>query len=96
MQRAREEEGATTHSAGNVYWPFLLYERTNGANECTSGPPVDTPQKPTHRVVVTRVALHNLTTPVMAIVAVAAVVVAAVGGGLGGLAPTAQNTRCVW
>ncbi len=52
MQRAREEEGATTHSAGNVYWPFLLYERTNRANECTSGPPVDTPQKPTHRVVV--------------------------------------------
>ncbi len=32
----------------------------------------------------------------MAIVAVAAVVAAAVGGGLGGLAPTAHNTQCVW
>ena len=43
-----------------------------------------------------RVALHNLTTPVMAVVAVAAVVVAVVVAGLGGLAPTAQNTQCVW
>ncbi len=41
-------------------------------------------------------ALHNLTTPVMAVVAVAAAVAAAVVAGLGGLVPTAQNTRCVW
>ncbi len=41
-------------------------------------------------------ALHNLTTPVMAVVAVAAVAAAVVVAGLGGLFPTAQNTQCVW
>ena len=40
-------------------------------------------------------ALHNLTTPVFAVAAVAAVVAAVVVANLGGLAPTAQNTRCV-
>ncbi len=38
-------------------------------------------------------ALHNQTT---LLVAVAAVAVAVVVAGLGGLAPTAQNTRCAW
>ncbi len=37
-------------------------------------------------------ALHNLTTPVMAVVAVDAVVAATLVAGLGGLAPTAQKT----
>ncbi len=43
-------------------------------------------------------ALHNLTTPVMAVAAVAAVVVAAVVINLGGLTPNVQNsenTGCV-